>query len=202
MTAKLGVEREGARGDLDRHRRAGAVADDQHFLGVGVADRRRDAAREGIEATLEFRAPASGQLPAEDPAVEQVIDEGSPDARLEELEQSEGQNHGERCLDEAGKRQSPGDRPCDRGADQQGAEDQNKKGDPGIDDKGGEMPVQPDQLLDNAAAQRLDQSAKKQRQANQPAAREIAVHEIVPEQYLVIRFGMPGRLPSADAPAD
>src|SRR5437762_29888 len=113
MAPELGVEREGARGDLDRHRRAGAVA-----------------------------------------------------------------------------------------ADQQGAEDQNKKGDPGIDDKGGEMPVQPDQLLDNAAAQRLDQSAKKQRQASEPAAREIAVHEIVPEQYLVIRFGMPGRLPSADAPAD
>src|SRR5207302_6020137 len=144
MTPELGVEREGARGDLDRHRRAGAVADDQRFFGVGVADRRRDAAREGIEATLEFRAPASGQLPAENPAVEQVIDEGFPDARLEQLEQSEGQNHRERCLDDAGKPQSPGDRPYDRRADQQYAEDQNNTTEPGTDDKGGEATTQPE----------------------------------------------------------
>ncbi len=83
MPPELGVEREGARRDLDGDGRSGAVADDQHFLGIGLVNRRRDAARKRIKAPLEFRAPPSCQLPAEDPAVEEVIDEGFADARLE-----------------------------------------------------------------------------------------------------------------------
>ena len=52
--AELGIERERAGGDLDRDRRAGAVADDQDFVGVGVAHRRDDMPGKALDPCVDI----------------------------------------------------------------------------------------------------------------------------------------------------